>query len=180
MSFGPIQFVMLGLRNEEQQKEVVNALRSLGERGAVRVIDLFYLQKKEDGMIVPGRLTGLSDEEYKRYGTIASALVGFGAGGPDGRFTAARSSADIGAFAFAEKNFGTSIQELREQLMDLASDMPIGSACVFALIEHQWAKALKEKVQNSGVVVLASGLIRPTSLVMLGSELAAAEQATTH
>lgn len=180
MSLGPIQFVALGLRNEDQQKEAVNVLRSLGERGAIRVIDLVYLQKKEDGTLVPGRLTGLSDEEFKRYTTIASALIGFGAGGPDGRFAAARSSIEMGTMAFAEKNYGVSVQEIRDQIMELAKDMPVGSACVVAMIEHQWAKPFKEKLQNTGVVILASGLIRPTSLVMLGAEFAAAEQAVAH
>ncbi len=180
MTLGPIQYVVFGVRTEDQQQEVVNALRTLGDRGLIRVIDLAFLQKKDDGSIVQGRYTGLSEEEYKRYGTIASALIGFGAGGPNGRIAAARQSAEMGAKAFAEQNFGVSVQELREQIMDLTEDMPPGSAFAIALIEHQWAIQLKEKVQKSGVAILSQGLVRPRSLVMLGAELAAAEQAAAH
>ncbi len=89
---GPLQYVFLSVRGQEQQDAVVRTLRTLSERGAIRIVDVVYATKKEDGTIVPGRETSLTDEECKRYGAIAGALIGFGYGGMEG----ARAGAEFG------------------------------------------------------------------------------------
>jgi hypothetical protein len=77
-------------------------------------------------------------------------------------------------------DFGVSVQVLKDQITNLAQDLPTDGACAIALIEHRWVPTLKEHVQKAGVVVLAQGLVRPRSLIMLGAELQAAEQAAMH
>jgi hypothetical protein len=175
MALGPIQFVVFGVRTEEQQKEVLRQLRSASERGNVRLIDLAYIRKAEDGTLQHGRMSGMTDEEQRKFGTVARALVGMGAA-----VEYARTGGEIGTGAFVDQDFGESVQEIKERIYEAAQDLPPGGACAIALIEHRWLLELKENVQKQGVVILTQGLVRPRSLLMLGAELQAAEQAATH
>jgi hypothetical protein len=179
VALGPLQFVVLGVRGEEQQSAVAKTLRTLSERGAIRVIDIAYVTKQEDGTWVPARVSGLTDEERKRFGAIAGALIGFGYGGLEG----ARAGAELaatpdGLMTFSDRDYGENLQEIKEHLRDIGQDLPTGATCAVALIEHRWMPQLRDELHKQGVLVLGSGMIRPRSLVMLGRELAQAEQAT--
>ncbi|HEY7347898.1 MAG TPA: hypothetical protein VH599_06220 [Ktedonobacterales bacterium] len=172
MAVGPIQYVVFGVRTEEQQKEVVQRLRAISERGNVRLIDLAYIRKAEDGTLQQGRLSGLSDEEQRKFGTVARALIGMGAA-----MEHVRTGGELGTGAFGDQDFGEPVQEIKERIYEAAQDLPPGAACAIALIEHRWLLDVKEQMQKQGVVILTQGLVRPRSLLMLGAELQQAEQA---
>ena len=172
---GPIQYIVFGVRTEDQQKEVVQRLRSASERGNIRLIDLAYIRKAEDGTLQHGRLSGLSEEEQRRFGTVARALVGIGAA-----VEYHRAGGKFGMGAFADHDFGESAQEIKERIYEAAQDLPPGAACAIALIEHRWLLEMKDQLQDKGVAILTQGMVRPRSLVMLGAELQAAEQAAMH
>jgi hypothetical protein len=171
---GPIQYLVFGVRTEDQQKEVVQRLRSASERGAIRLIDLAYIRKAEDGTLQHGRMSGLSEEEQRKFGNVARALVGIGAA-----MEYQRTGGKFGAGAFLEE-FGESVQEIKERIYEAAQDLPPGAACAIAVIEHRWLLEVREQLQEKGVVILTQGLVRPRSLLMLGAELQQAEQAATH
>ena len=175
MAVGPIQYIVFGVRTEDQQKEVVRQLRTASERGNIRLIDLAYIRKAEDGTLQHGRFSGLSEEEQRKFGTVARVLIGMGAA-----VEYARTGGEFGTGAFADQDFGESAQEIKERIYEAAQDLPPGAACAIALIEHRWVLELKENVQKQGVVILTQGLVRPRSLMMLGAELQAAEQAGMH
>ncbi len=174
MALGPVQFVVFGVRTEDQQKEVVQRLRSISERGNIRLIDLAYIRKAEDGTLQQGRISGLSEEEQRKFGTVARALVGIG-----GAMEYHRAGGKFGGSAFFEE-FGESMQEIKERIYEAAQDLPPGAACAIALFEHRWLLELKEQLQEKDIVILTQGLVRPRSLLMLGAELQAAEQAAMH
>ncbi len=169
---GPIQYIVFGVRTEDQQKEVIRQLRTASERGNIRLIDLAYIRKSEDGTLQSGRMSGLSEDEQRKFGTVARVLVGMGAA-----MEYVRSGGELGTGAFADQDFGESAQEIKERIYEAAQDLPPGAACAIALVEHRWVLELKENVQKQGVVILTQGLVRPRSLMMLGAELQAAEQA---
>ena len=172
---GPIQYIVFGVRTEDQQKEVVQRLRSVSERGNIRLIDVAFIRKGEDGTLQAGRLSGLSEEEQRRFGIVARALVGIGAA-----MEYHRTGGKFGGGGFLDQEFGDSAQEIKERIYEAAQDLPPGAACAIALIEHRWLLEVKEQLQDKGVVILTQGLVRPRSLVMLGAELQAAEQAAMH
>jgi hypothetical protein len=176
---GPLQYVVLGVSGLEQQDAVVRTLKGLNERGAIRVLDMVYATKREDGSIVPGTWTSMSDEERRKFGAIAGALVGFGYGGRDGAKIGAEWGIERAETPFAGREFGESVQEIRQEVKDLLEDLPPGAGCGVALIEHQWMPQFRENLRKQGIVVLGTGLIRSRSLVMLGATLQAAEEART-
>jgi hypothetical protein len=81
--------------------------------------------------------------------------------------------AEMGARAFARKNFGLSKQEIRT----LAADMPTDRTLLLVLFEHRWAITLKEAVVSANGEVLAQGFVQPETLVELGAQLGAAVEA---
>ena len=172
---GPIQYIVFGVRTEDQQKEVLRQVRAISERGNIRLIDLAYIRKAEDGTLQQGTMSGLSEEEQRKFGTVARALVGMGAA-----VEYHRTGGKFGTGAFADQDFGESVQEIKERIYEAAQDLPPGGACAIALVEHRWLLEVKEKVQEKGVVMLTQGLVRPRSLLMLGAELQQAEQAGIH
>src|SRR5215472_3139 len=106
---GPIQYLVFGVRTEEQQKEVVQRLRSASEKGTIRLIDLAYIRKNEDGTLQHGRMSGLSEEEQRKFGTVARVLVGMGAA-MEYRST----GSEFGTGAFLDQDFGEPVQEIKE------------------------------------------------------------------
>jgi hypothetical protein len=178
MTFGPLQFVVLGVRGEEQQQAVAKTLRTLSERGAIRVIDMLYTTKQADGTWVPTRASGLTEDERKRFGALARALIGYGDAGLEGA-RAGTEQANVSDLitTFSDRDYGENLQEIKEHLRDIGQDLPTGATVALALIEHRWMPQMKDELRKQGILVLGSGLIRPRSLVMLGRELAEAEQA---
>ena len=82
------------------------------------------------------RMSGLSEEEQRRYGNVARALIGLGSA------IKIKASGEIGTGSFAEEDFGVSVQELKDQITDLDQDLPTGAACAIALIEQCWVPTL--------------------------------------
>jgi len=191
VAVGPLQFVFLGARGDEQVTEVKKALRTLSERGAIRVLDIGYATKQDDGTFTPVQeYTTMTDQERQQVGTAVGALVGMGFGGYYGGREGAKQGAKVGAqigaqggdgtvAAFAQEEFGESVDDVRQHIRELAADVPAGATCAIALIEHRWMLDLKDQLAKAGIVILGSGLIRARSLVMLGANIAAAQQATT-
>ena len=189
MPVGPLQFVFLGVRGDEQRAEVTKALRGLSERGAIRVVDIAYTTKQPDGTFTPVQeQSSMTEQERQQLGGAVGALVGMGFGGYYGGKEGAKEGARMGAkmgyqggdgivTAFAQEEYGLSVDEVREHIRELAKDVPVGATCAIALIEHRWMVELRDRLQSAGITVLGSGLIRPRSLVMLGADIAAAQQA---
>lgn len=189
MPVGPLQFVFLGARGDEQRGEITRTLRTLSDRGAIRVIDIAYTTKRDDGTFAPVQeVSSMTDQERQQLGAAVGALVGMGYGGyyggKEGAKQGAKAGAQIGAqggegivAAFAYEEFGESVDDVREDIRELAKDVPVGATCAIALIEHRWMLDLKDQLLKAGVTILGSGLIRPRSLVMLGADIAAAQQA---
>src|SRR5260370_28062979 len=85
MAVAPLQFVFLGLRGDEQRSEVTKTLRSLSDRGAIRVLDIAYMTKQEDRTFTPAQeYTTMTDQERQQLGPAVRGLGGLGYGGRDG------------------------------------------------------------------------------------------------
>ena len=165
VEFGPIQMIALGFPELDKLKgDVLKEIFRLSEAKIIRVIGLLAIVKDAKGNITAAQVTELSDEDRMKLGAGIGALIGLGAAGKEGAVAGAKA----GAETVASKEFGLS----QEEVMEIAQDMPKGTAAGLLLVEHLWAKKLKELVRKQDGVVLGQGFIQPEALVALGAELA--------
>ncbi|MGH2518000.1 MAG: DUF1269 domain-containing protein [Ktedonobacterales bacterium] len=170
MAIGPVQFVVIGLRNERLQGDIERELYDASNSGIITILDALAVQKRQDGTLASLGATDLTPAERRQYGSIVGGLMGFGATRTG---EGAQTGSDLGADAFAKQTFGLTDEEIR----GLADDLAPGTTAVMVLFEHRWAVRLKEALERAGGVVLAQGMVRPETLMAFGENLAAASVA---
>ncbi len=167
--YGPIQFLVIGFDKPEFHGQVRKALDSVMEKGVMRLLDLRFVYKDKDGNVAGLEASQLSDEERERFGGAVGALIGLGAAGEEG----VQTGWERGTMAAAQRTFGMTEQDVR----DIGSAIPNETAAALFLIEHLWAKDLKQTLRDSGGVLIASGLVTPEALIRIGAQLKRAAEA---
>jgi uncharacterized membrane protein len=157
-----LQLVVIGFGRAAIPMDFVNQLRRVREEGIVRVVDAEFISKDEHGDINSIQATDLSQEEAALFGTLARALFGYGAAGEEGALLgidSALARAETGEFGLSEDDI--------DEIADLIEP---GTAALFLLFEHVWAKGLKEAVRNANGEVIAQGFITPATLIAMGQD----------
>lgn len=173
VEFGPISLVAIGFPDPSRLKgDMLTEMFRLSEEGIIRIVGLLGVVKDPNGTIGSVQLTELPDAERARLAAGVGALIGYGMAGEQGAATGAEAGAEFAG----SKEYGLT----QEQIREIAEGIPRGSAAGFALIEHLYAKRLKEIAMRQDGVFLANNFINPTALVGLGTAIAegarAAEQ----
>jgi len=163
MELGPVQVLVLGYgSNAEFKGEALDELKKLREHDVVRVVDLLFVTKDENGEVAKVEIGDV--EELTELGAVAGALVGFGAAGEEG--------AEVGAMAGAEAmSSGTMYDD--KDVWYIADAIPAGSSAAIVVFEHRWAIPLRDAIVRSGGVALADEWIHPADLIAIGIEAAA-------
>ncbi len=167
--YGPMQLLVIGFKNPDFHGQIRQALGSAMETGVIRLIDLRFVYKDANGDVEGMEATQLSDEERQRFGAAVGALIGLGAGGTEG----ARRGAEAGAMAAAQRTFGMT----EESVQEISETIPNDSAAAVFLIEHLWAKELKQALREANGHLLAQGMVTPEALMMAGAALQDAVEA---
>ncbi|KAF1078529.1 DUF1269 domain-containing protein [Methanogenium sp. MK-MG] len=169
MTYGPMHLVAVGFEEPEFHGKILEELRLVREKGLIRLIDLQFVWKDENGDIAALEATDLSEEEQIRFGAVVGGLIGLGAAGKEGM----KAGIEAGALAVAEHDYGITDGDI----MEIADAIPNNSAAGIMLFEHLWAIKLKEAFIDAGAIPIAQGIVTPESLMMVGAELAAAVEA---
>ena len=164
MTIGPVQLLVVGFAGGEFKGEIMAVLDDLRDRDVIRLVDMAFVRKDEQGDLIMVERSDLSEEEAAEFGAVVGALIGFGAAGEEG----AELGATAGAEAAAEGGM------LEDPMVYIADEIPEGTAAAVALIEHRWAIPLREAIMNAGGFLLSDAWIHPTDLVAIG--LAASEE----
>lgn len=167
--YGPMQLVVIGFPDPNFQGQIRRELDSAMEKGIIRLIDLLFLWKDKEGNLTSIEATQLDEAERMRFGAVVGGLIGYGAAGEEG----ARIGMEEGALAAAEENYGITEEDIDE----IADAIPNGSAAGIFIIEHLWAKSLKQALRDAGGVLMAQGMISPELLITVGEELKEAVRA---
>ena len=165
MTMGPVQLLVVGFAGGEFKGEILAELDRLREHDIVRLIDLVFVRKHEDGKVEKVLRSDLSPEEAEEFGATVGALIGFGAGGEEG--------AELGAIEGA-----AALEDGRvfdDEVWYIEDAIPNGTAAAVALLEHRWAIPLRDGIRRAGGFHLADAWIHPADLVGIG--LIAAEEA---
>jgi uncharacterized membrane protein len=74
MSLGPIEIIVVGFPENQFTGEIVPALTDLVESGIVRIVDLVFIAKDDDGTVAAVELNELDDTVSAAYVTLAAEL----------------------------------------------------------------------------------------------------------
>lgn len=163
MTMGPVQMLVIGFEGNRFTGEILPELDRLREHDVIRLIDLLFVTKDENGNIDAVQASDLSQEEAMEFGALAGALVGFGAGGEE--------EMEIAAIRGAEKLEDGHVFD-EDEVWYVADAIPAGGSAAIALIEHRWAIPLRDAIVKAGGVALADEWIHPADLVAIGAAMA--------
>jgi uncharacterized membrane protein len=160
MPFGPVQMLVLEFDRTRFDGEIMPELERLKDDGVIRLIDLLFVTKTEDGELDVIQTSDLSKDEAMDFGAMVGALVGLGTGDEEESMSTALAGA-------LEAEDGHILDET--EVWYLADAIPPGSSAAVALIEHTWAIPLRDKIVQAGGIALADEWIHPADLVAVGA-----------
>ena len=135
---GPLQVIAVGFGSSEDARgRVLAEVDRLQGRGVLRLLDMLFVSKSEDGTIQ--RLVVGDDEDF---GALLSSIVPLdGAGFVDAAVVSGSSSFDP-----------SDASALAEALLP-------GTALAFLLVEHGWAQPLFDAIAETGGEMLGEGFL---------------------
>lgn len=169
MAIGPIQLIALTFEDFKPTGEILPSLQAAMKSGAIRLIDLQFVGKDEDGKLTSMEMSGLSGEETVEFGAVIGGLIGAGAAGPEGAVVGSLE----GALIAAEHNYGLSADDL----MAVSDQIKPGAAAALLMIEHTWAIGFRDAVVRAGGRMAVQGFLTPETLFLVGAELEAQVEA---
>ncbi|MCB0195828.1 MAG: hypothetical protein KDJ65_28015 [Anaerolineae bacterium] len=168
MDIGPIQLIAFAFERTDRFKgEIIKELNDLRKRGVIRVLDLLFVMKDEQGNVMSFQDSQLSAEEEREMGNVLTALLGL-----DGGATAEGQAASE-ALAMAEAEYGLTMGDIQA----LADQIEPGQAAAMLLVEHGWATGFRDALLDAGGRMVAQGFLTPQVIMMVGREIQAVAEA---
>jgi uncharacterized membrane protein len=161
MKLGPVQLLVIAFEDGTFEGKILEELRRLREHDVIRMIDLLFVAKDEQGDVTEVEQSDLSAEEAAELGALVGALIGLGADGEEGVLA----GAEAGAAAAAAN--GSLLDS--EGVWFLADAIPVGTAAAIALIEHRWAIPLRDAIDGAGGHDLVDSWVHPEDLIAIGA-----------
>ncbi|MEX0781225.1 MAG: DUF6325 family protein [Dehalococcoidia bacterium] len=76
MTLGPVEIIAIGFPGNQFRGEIVAALQELVENDTIRIIDLAFVRKENDGSVMALELSDLDPDDYLQFDPIVSELSG--------------------------------------------------------------------------------------------------------
>jgi len=162
--YGPMQLFVIGFPGNQFSGEIIPAINEAREKGNIRMIDYVFVMKDDRGEITAIQGTDLGRKEIKQFDEVLGTLLGLGAAGIEGAIAGAVAGAKYG-----EHDKGLTAEDIK----DIAKYIPENSSALFMVVEHLWAKKIKEKLIDANGVMLAQGMLTPELVVRIGETLRA-------
>jgi DNA-binding NarL/FixJ family response regulator len=152
----PLQVIALSFsRDAGSEERILAEVDRLRGRGVLRLLDLLFVAKSQDGTIE--RLAVGDDEDF---GSLLAAVVPFADGDP----AVLAPADDLTAFDPAGAQA-------------LAESLEPGTALAFLLVEHYWAAPLFDAIAETGGTLIGEGFLTAETGLVVGAEVAALEEA---
>jgi uncharacterized membrane protein len=162
--YGPLQLFVIGFSGNHFSGEIFPAIDEARQKGIIRLIDYIFVMRDESGKIASAKGTDLGKKEMNFFETVLGALKGFGMAGLEGAKAGVSNVAEFG-----EHDFGISEQDLQ----DIVGYIPKNSSALLLIVEHIWAKKIKQSLVNANGTMIAQGMITPELVIKAGENLAA-------
>lgn len=164
---GPVQFVAFEFDTLDRfEGGILEKLDELTGVPAVRILDVLFVAKEENGDLIALEASELGeDEEDEALGAILGELMGFSFEGEDAP-DITTDDADVSALGITPGD-----------IQRMGQDLAPGSALGLLLIEHRWATGLRDEIRNAGGSPVAQGFLTLEGVMMVGAELLATAEA---
>ena len=171
IEMAPIQMFVFGFHDAEQfTPAIIKEIESLQKRGLIRLIDLLYVERLQDGSLVTNEMSGLSPSEVEEFGGLLEQLLGAtGEGRAEGDPEPAHADPESNLF------YGIA----REDMAGVIEDISPGGAAVMTLFEHSWAFDIRNKIRRATGYPIAQGFLTPELFMLVGEEVRLMSEAAT-
>ena len=76
MSIGPVEYMIVAFPGNRLKGEIVPALAELVDGGTLRIIDLAFVMKDADGVVVTAEMGDLDSEVFKAFDALSPETMG--------------------------------------------------------------------------------------------------------
>jgi uncharacterized membrane protein len=163
-SIGPIQMLCVAFDGNHFKGEILPELDRLKRERIIRIIDLLLVRKDDEGRVSVMTATDLDWEEATAFGSFVGALAGYGAAGPAG----VERGAMAGAAELADGHLFNENDTFR-----VTQSLPNNMSAALVLIEHLWAKELRDAVERAGGRELSNEWLSPEEILTAGEDVRA-------
>jgi uncharacterized membrane protein len=161
---GPIQMLCVAFDGNHFKGEILPELDRLKRERIIRIIDLLFVRKDDEGRVSVMTATDLDWEEATAFGSYVGALAGYGAAGPAG----VERGAMAGAAELADGHLFNENDTFR-----VTQSLPNNMSAALVLIEHLWAKELRDAVERAGGRELSNEWLSPEEILTAGEDIRA-------
>jgi len=159
MAMGPVQILVIGYGQDAQfTGAALDELRRLIDHDVVRLVDLLFVHKNDDGSIEKIELT--DTDELAKAGRRRRRADRLRRGRRGGRRGRRRGRRGRGRRRGLRLRRGAGLVYRRRH--------PEGMSAGIAVLEHRWAIPLRDAIAGSGGVALADEWLHPQDLIALG------------
>ncbi|WP_440948067.1 DUF1269 domain-containing protein [Methanosarcina sp. T3] len=163
LTLGPVQLLVIVFDNPDFHGKIRKELESVMEKGMIRLIGLLFVGKDEKGNVASFKTTQLDEEERMHLIDVIEGLTGNEAASGEG----AKKGVEEGASAAARENCGIT----EEDILEITGAIPESTAAAILVVEHLWAKNLKNAIRGAGGILISQGMLTPELLAATGEEL---------
>jgi uncharacterized membrane protein len=153
---GPIQMLCVAFDGNRFKGEILPELDRLKQERIIRIIDLLVVRKDDQGRVMVMTASDLDWEEATAFGSFVGALAGYGAAGPQGM----ERGAMAGAAELADGHLFDESDTFR-----VTQALPNNMSAALVLIEHLWAKQIRDAVERAGGTELANEWLKPEEIL---------------
>jgi hypothetical protein len=139
--FGPIDYVVIGFEGNNFDGSILRELSSAIDDGVIRVIDLLFVMKDEDGTVTEGEYEDQSEDVQEMLRTL-----------------------------HYDKETGMPLVTDRD-IAKISKLLDNNTAAGVLIVEHLWAKGLKKALLEAGVTLLTDGRIHTDAINTAVKEL---------
>lgn len=160
-TIGPVQLLVLGFDPDTKfEGKIMKELERLDRVKTIRLLDLLFVKKDKKS----NDLIALSIQQEK-LGAIVGALMGFDFEDEKPETKKVDKDEENNAFGLST-----------EQIAQIGQSLEPGMAAGILLIEHMWARDLKQAVRDAGGYPVAEGFLTPEAITKVAAEIKAMTQ----
>jgi hypothetical protein len=138
MSLGPIELLVVKFPGSQFSGEIAPALTDLVESGTIRVIDILFVHKSQDGEVTVLEINDLDDDDFSHFDPVVEDLTGMLTPDDARQLSAGLENNSAGAIMLFENTWATRFRDamvhangqlmLSERIPRAVIDELVGSA----------------------------------------------------